>query len=120
VFVPYFARDEQGSGNGPASQEPIYNDDYLSNMSIPGNLTARHSNGTRYIGAAVLTPHHGPNRNCLSTPIEPSHQPQSQDPDAIDAMVVGAITVDPEHLFAAGVISRRGHHSPRARCTGAR
>jgi hypothetical protein len=98
----FFTPNEPGSGNGAALPEPIYYIDYQSNMGIPGNLFTRHCNGTRYIGAYVLT------HNCLPTSIQPSHQPQSQGPDAIDTIVVGGTTVMPECLFCGWRVLSQG------------
>jgi hypothetical protein len=69
----------------------------MSNMSITGKLIASRCNGTRYIGAAMMTPPR--HCNCEPMPIPPSHQPQSQGPDAIDTIVVGGTTEMPERLF---------------------
>src|SRR5215475_11697645 len=94
VFVPYFAPDEPASGTERASPKPIYYNDYLRNMSIPGRV-AGHCYGTKEIGAAALILGHD---NCQPTPIQPSHQPQRQDSDAINAMVVDGTAVTPEGL----------------------
>jgi len=73
-------------------------------MSIPGNVIARHCNGTRYIGAAVVIPPR--HYNCEPMPIQASHRPRSQDPDAI--VVVGGTAVMPERLFCGSRVSSQG------------
>jgi hypothetical protein len=98
LFVPYFAPDEPGSGNGSAPPEPTYYNDYLNDMAIPGSLVARQRNGAKYIGASVLTPGYGPNHNCVTAPIQPLTNVKATITAAIDAMVAGGNTVIPEGL----------------------
>jgi len=75
-------------------------------MSIPGNVTTRHCNSTRYIGSAVSTPPR--HYKCEPMPIQPSHQPQSRGPDAIDTKVVGGTKVMPERLFCGWRVLSQG------------
>jgi len=98
LFVPYFAPDEPGSGNGPTAPEAGYTNDYLNDMLIPGTLIARQRNGLKYLGAAVLTPGYGPNYNCASAPILPLTNVKATITSAIDAMAAGGNTVIPEGL----------------------
>lgn len=98
LFVPYFAPDEPGSGNGPAFPESGYNNDYLNDMLIPGTLVARQRNGLKYVGAAVLASGYGPNYNCVAAPILPLTNVKGTINSAIDAMAAGGNTVIPEGL----------------------
>jgi hypothetical protein len=98
LFAPYFAPDEPGSGNGPAPPEPGYDNDYIDDTGIPGDLVARQRNGLKYIGAAVLTPGYGPSFNCVTSPIVPLTNVQATISSAIDAMTAGGDTVIPEGL----------------------
>jgi Flp pilus assembly protein TadG len=96
LFVPDFAPDEPGSGNGPAFAESVYTDDYINDMLIPGTLVARQRNGLKYLGAAVLTPGYGPNYNCVAAPTLPLTNVKATINSAIDAMAAGGNTVIPE------------------------
>lgn len=98
LFVPYFAPDEPGSGNGPAPPEPGYDNDYINDMGIPGDFGARQRNGSKYIGAAVLAPGYGPNYNCVTSPIVPLTNVKGTIASAIDGMTAGGDTVIPEGL----------------------
>jgi hypothetical protein len=98
LFAPYFAPDEPGPGNGPAPPEPGYDNDYLDDTAIPGDLVARQRNGMKYIGAGVLTPGYGPNFNCVTSPIVPLTNVKATISSAIDSMAAGGDTVIPEGL----------------------
>jgi len=98
LFVPYFAPDEPGSGNGPAFPETGYTNDYINDMLIPGTLVARQRNGLKYVGAAVSAPGYGPNYNCVAAPILPLTNVKATINSAIDAMAAGGNTVIPEGL----------------------
>jgi Flp pilus assembly protein TadG len=98
LFVPYFAPDEPGSGNGPAPPEAGYDNDYVDDTLIPGTLVARQRNGLKYVGAAVLTAGYGPNYNCVTTPILPLTNVKTTITSAIDAMTAGGTAVIPEGL----------------------
>jgi hypothetical protein len=98
LFVPYFAPDEPGSGNGPPAPEVGYDNDYLDDTLIPGDFVARQRNGSKYIGAAVLTPGYGPNYNCVTAPIQPLTNVKATIGTAIDAMVAGGDLVISEGL----------------------
>jgi len=98
LFVPYFAPDEPGSGNGPPAPEVGYDNDYLDDTLIPGDFVARQRNGSKYIGAAVLTPGYGPNYNCVTAPIQPLTNVKATIGSAIDAMAAGGDLVISEGL----------------------
>ena len=100
LFVPYFAPDEPGSGDGPPPRptSSSYTNDYLNDLLIPGGVVARQRNGLKYLGAAVLTPGYGPNYNCVSAPILPLTNVKATINSAIDAMAAGGNTVIPEGL----------------------
>jgi hypothetical protein len=98
LFVPYFAPDEPGNGNGPQAPEAGYTNDYLDDVLIPGSLIARQRNGLKYLGGAVLTPGFGPNYNCAAAPILPLTNVKATIDSAIDAMGAGGNTVIPEGI----------------------
>jgi Flp pilus assembly protein TadG len=98
LFVPYFAPDEPGSGNGPPAPEVGYDNDYLDDTLIPGDFVARQRNGLKYIGSAVLTPGYGPNYNCVTAPIQPLTNVKATIGSAIDAMAAGGDLVISEGL----------------------
>jgi Flp pilus assembly protein TadG len=71
LFVPYFAPDEPGSGDGPSGG---YTNDYVNDTLIPGNNVAKQRNALKYIGALISNanlarnPPQGPNYNCVPRP----------------------------------------------------
>lgn len=102
LFVPYFAPDEPGTGNGPPSPEPTYHNDYIDDSLIPGGLVARQRNPIKYLGAIVpnlgYNPPLGPNYNCPAAPVLPLTNVKTAIKSAISAMAAGGNTVIPEGL----------------------
>ena len=100
LFVPYFAPDEPGTGNGPALPDSGYTNDYIDELilGIQGTPQARQRNGLKYIAALVQAPGYGPNYNCVAAPILPLTNVKATINSAIDAMAAGGNTVIPEGL----------------------
>ncbi len=74
LFVPYFAPDEPGAGNGPSGG---YTNNYVDDTLISGDNVAKQRNALKYIGALISNanlarnPPQGPNYNCVPRPIQP-------------------------------------------------
>jgi Flp pilus assembly protein TadG len=102
LFVPYFAPDEPGTGNGPPAPEVGYDNDYLDDTLIApagqAYFVTRQRNGSKYIGAAVLAPGYGPSFNCVAAPIQPLTNVKATIGSAIDAMAAGGDLVISEGL----------------------
>ncbi len=102
LFVPYFAPDEPGTGNGPQGPGDGYQNDYLDDTSIPGDAVAKQRNWSHYLGVSVpslfYNPPLGPNYNCPASPILPLTNVKGTIASAIDSMVAGGNTVVPEGL----------------------
>jgi Flp pilus assembly protein TadG len=102
LFVPYFAPDEPGTGNGPFGPGLGYQNDYLDDTSILGDVVAKQRNWLRYIGAIVpvlsFSPPPGPNYNCPASPILPLSNVKDTVAAAINSMVAGGSTVIPEGI----------------------
>jgi Flp pilus assembly protein TadG len=101
LFVPYFAPDEPGSGDGPSGG---YTNDYVNDTLIPGNNVAKQRNALKYIGALISNanlarnPPQGPNYNCVPRPIQPLTNDKRTISAAITAMAASGSTVIPEGL----------------------
>jgi len=102
LFVPYFAPDEPGTGNGPQGPGLGYQNDYLDDTSIPGDAAAKQRNWSKYIGASVpnlgFSPPLGPNYNCPASPILPLTNVKANITSAISGMVAAGNTVIPEGI----------------------
>lgn len=72
-WVPYFAPDEPGRGDGPGGS---YFNDYVDDSRISGSNAAKQRNSAKYSGAGVSAanlshdPPLGPNFNCVPRPIQ--------------------------------------------------
>jgi Flp pilus assembly protein TadG len=102
LFVPYFAPDEPGTGNGPLGPGNGYQNDYLDDTSIPGDAVAKQRSWSRYSGASVpnlgYSPPLGPNYNCPSSPVLPLTNVKGTITSAIGSMVAAGNTVIPEGI----------------------
>jgi Flp pilus assembly protein TadG len=102
LFVPYFAPDEPGTGNGPLGPGLGYQNDYLDDTSIAGDAATKQKNWSHYIGATVpslpYNPPPGPNYNCAASPILPLTNVKDSIATAINGMAAGGNTVIPEGL----------------------
>jgi Flp pilus assembly protein TadG len=102
LFVPYFAPDEPGTGNGPQGPGLGYQNDYLDDTAISGDAVAKQRNWSRYSGASVpnlgFNPPLGPNYNCPASPILPLTNVKATITSAINSMVAGGNTVIPEGI----------------------
>jgi Flp pilus assembly protein TadG len=105
LWVPYFAPDEPGRGNGPGDDGlGYYQNDYVDDTEIPGTVIDKQRNGTKYDGATV-TPGllagaspFGPNFNCVAQPIQALTNSQSIINTAIAGMQAAGSTVIPSGL----------------------
>jgi Flp pilus assembly protein TadG len=101
LWVPYFAPDEPGNGDGPSGS---YYNDYINDSSVPGSNAAKQRNYAKYVGATVSNanlshdPPLGPNFNCVPRPIQPLTNVKSTITAAINAMSAAGSTVIPEGL----------------------
>jgi Flp pilus assembly protein TadG len=101
LFVPYFAPDEPGAGDGPSGG---YTNDYVSDLLIPGNNEAKQRNALKYIAALISdlnlirNPPQGPNFNCVPRPIQPLTNDRNVITAAINAMISSGSTVITEGL----------------------
>jgi Flp pilus assembly protein TadG len=101
LFVPYFAPDEPGAGNGPSGG---YTNNYVNDTLIPGDNVAKQRNALKYIGALISNanlarnPPQGPNYNCVPRPIQPLTNDKGVIAAAINAMAASGSTVIPEGL----------------------
>jgi Flp pilus assembly protein TadG len=102
LFVPYFAPDEPGTGNGPQGPGLDYQNDYLDDSGMPDDAVARQRNWSRYGGARVpdldFNPPLGPNYNCPASPVLPLTDIKGAITSAINGMVAGGNTVIPEGI----------------------
>jgi hypothetical protein len=102
LFVPYFAPDEPGTGNGPLGPGLGYQNDYLDDTSILGDVIAKQKNWLKYIGALIpvlgYNPPLGPNYNCPASSIQPLTNVKGTITSAISGMAAGGNTVIPEGI----------------------
>ena len=102
LFVPYFAPDEPGTGNGPMGPGDGYQNDYLDDTSIPGDAVAKQRNWSKYLGATVpslgYSPPLGPNYNCPASPVLPLTNVKGTMTSAINGMVAAGNTAIPEGI----------------------
>lgn len=101
LFVPYFAPDEPGGGDGPSGG---YTNDYVNDTLIPGTNAAKQRNALKYVGALISSanlarnPPQSPNFNCVPRPIQPLTNDRNVITAAINAMISSGSTVIPEGL----------------------
>ncbi|NJO22453.1 MAG: hypothetical protein HC868_05305 [Sphingomonadales bacterium] len=120
LFVPYFAPDEPGSGDGPSGG---YTNDYVNDTLILGNNVDKQRNALKYIGALISNanlarnPPQGPNYNCVPRPIQPLTNDKRTISAAISAMAASGSTVIPEGSPGDGAPYRRRRPIRKAHLT---
>jgi hypothetical protein len=102
LFVPYFAPDEPGTGNGPAGPGSGYQNDYLDDSGLSGTPAEKQRTWDRYFGATVPSlgydPPLGPNYNCPTSPILPLTNVKADITASIGTMQASGYTVIPEGI----------------------
>lgn len=99
LWVPYFAPDEPGAGDGPGGG---YYNDYLNDNAIAGSNPAKQRNYTKYIGASVSAANRanglGPSFNCPPLALQRLSNDKTRVVQAINSMVANGSTVIPTGL----------------------
>lgn len=116
LWVPYFAPDEPGNGNGPGGYSRYHSDDYYYNdylnegaISCPGCSKLQYRikaqrDDAKYSGASVSSsnlnrnPPLGPNFNCVPQSIQPLTNVKDTITAAIAGMQAAGSTVIPSGL----------------------
>jgi len=101
LWVPYFAPDEPGNGDGPGGSGSSYYNDYIDD-GTGGSNEARQAFAGKYNGVSVssrrLDDGLGPNFNCVPQPIQPLTNVKTTITTAIQGMIARGSTVIPSGL----------------------